>query len=118
LLDEKSIRRMFRAHEDAIDEGISADSNEYFRFVENRLGLNKPVPRREAVEADDGVVSEAAKPVQRQVPPPSAPPSRGQSRAGTTTLTAAEREMADMMNIPYEKYAKNRDDLKREGKLN
>lgn len=117
LKDEKAINRMFRAHGDAIDDGIEADSDEYFRFVENRLGINKPAPNREEREDTGEPLSEASKAVQRDVPPPSAPASRGSSRPGTVRLSAEEREMAEMMGISPEAYAKNREALKSEGKI-
>ena len=54
LDNDRMIRRMFRAHEDAVDEGIAADSEEYFSFIEGRLGLSQraqeeaPAPARRA----------------------------------------------------------------------
>ena len=36
LDNDRMIRRMFRAHEDAVDEGIAPDSDEYFSYIENR----------------------------------------------------------------------------------
>ena len=44
LPDERSIRIMGRAHEDAIDMGIIPESDEYFSFVESRLGVGKQKP--------------------------------------------------------------------------
>lgn len=118
IKDERSVRRIYRAHEDALDEGMTADSDDYFKFVENRLGLNKPEPKK--VLQDENAsdpISEAARPVQREVPPPSAPASRGSSRPGTVRLTAEERDMAEMMGISPEAYARNREALRSEGKI-
>ena len=50
LEDPRAIRMMGRAHEDAIDMGIQVESDEYFRFVENRLGIGREEPRQERRE--------------------------------------------------------------------
>ena len=39
--DPAMTRRMVRAHEDAMDEGIKADTDEYFEFVETKLKIRK-----------------------------------------------------------------------------
>ena len=46
LPDTRSIRIMARAHEDAIDHGIVPESDEYFRFVEGRLGVGDKKSQR------------------------------------------------------------------------
>lgn len=110
LQDERAIRRMYRAHEDAIDEGIRADSVEYFDFIETRLGINK------AVDADP--VSEASAPAPRRpVPPPAAPVSRGSQRPNVIRLTRDQAETAKMMGMTEKEYAENLLALREEGKL-
>ena len=108
LTDEKAIRRMFRAHEDAIDDGIKADSPEYFSFIENRLGFKAQ---------EESPLSTAAAP-RRSVPPPPAPASRAApSRPGTVRLTADQADAARSMGMTNEEYAKNLVSLKKEGRM-
>jgi hypothetical protein len=112
--DTRAIRIMGRAHEDAIDMGIIPESDEYFRFVEGRLGIGKQEQRYE--DASSG----AAKPVKSRQSPPSAPVSRepvgSSSRPGTIRLTAAEVEAAKISGISPAEYYKNK--LRDQNRLN
>lgn len=111
LQDDRSIRKMFRAHEDAVDEGIEPDSDSYFRFIEQRLGLKK-------VQEQENPMSAAAKPAQRSAPPAAAPVNRGNgTRPGVVKLTAVEAETAKMLGMTDKEYALNKLALQREGKL-
>lgn len=116
--DQRLFRKMVAAHELAVADGIEADSDEYFASVERTLGIRSKVE----TETDDGAFSSASQPVQRRAAPPSAPVSRssngGGSRPNVMRLTAAEREMADMMGMTEKEYAINKLALQREGKLN
>lgn len=116
--DQRLFRKMVAAHELAVADGIEADSDEYFASVERTLGIRSKVE----TETDDGAFSSASQPVQRRAAPPSAPVSRssngGGSRPNVVRLTAAEREMADMMGMTEKEYAINKLALQREGKLN
>ena len=105
LDNDRMIRRMFRAHEDAVDEGIAADSEEYFSFIENRLGISQRGQE------------EAPAPARRAPPPPPAPVSRGGQRPNTVRLTREQVDMAKMMGMTEADYAKNMVALKREGKI-
>lgn len=111
---------MVKAHSHAIGEGFIPDSDAYFEHVERRLGLRKaPEPEM----AEEEVVSVAAAPVQKRTSvPPVAPTSRVASnssgRPNVIRLTAEQKEMASMMGMSPEDYAKNMVALKREGKLN
>lgn len=112
LPDERAVRRMFRAHEDAIDDGIKADTPEYFSFIEGRLGI-----RRDEEPTADNPLSSASQP-KRSVPPPPAPASRAApSRPGTVRLSADQAEMARSMGMTPEEYAKNLVALKKEGRM-
>lgn len=113
LQDDRNIRKMFRAHEDALDDGIKPDTLEYFEFIEERIGIRKPV--EEAPEP----FSEAAAPVHRKsVSPPAAPVSRGNgTRPVTLRLTREQAETAKMLGYTELEYAKLRADLQKEGKL-
>ena len=94
LPDSRSIRIMARAHEDAIDHGMVPESDQYFRFVENRLGINR---KQEFYDGNDAM-SGAAKATKSRQSPPSAPVSRqpvdSQTRPGVIRLTAEQVEAA------------------------
>lgn len=109
LKDERAIRKMFRAHEDAIDEGIEPDTDGYFRFIEARLGKQPPAPA-------ESPMSEASAP-RRSVPPPPAPVTRSSPRQGVVRLTRDQAETARMMGMTESEYAKNMIALQKEGKL-
>lgn len=107
LPDERSIRIMGRAHEDAVDLGIVPESDDYFRFVEQRLGIGEK-KNNDYQEYD--AMSDAAKPVKSRQSPPSAPVSRqpidAPSRPGVIRLTAAEVEAAKISGISPAEYYK------------
>ena len=107
LNDDRTIKKMFRAHEDAVDDGIQPDSDEYFQYIENRLGMSG--------------ANESAAPARRSAPP-AAPVSRGSngmgSRPNVVRLTAEQREMAQMMGMTDQEYARNLLALQKEGKIN
>lgn len=105
LDNERMIRRMFRAHEDAVDDGLAPDSDEYFSYIENRLGLKKDIT--EVVEA----------PQPRKSQPPAAPVTRGGQRPNVVRLSRDQVEMAKMMGMSEADYAKNMVALQREGKM-
>lgn len=109
--DQKLNRKMIAAHELAVADGIEPDTDEYFNYVENTLGVNKADAREEAPKP------------QRRAAPAAAPVSRAGmnsdgSRPNVIRLTAEQREMASMMGMTPEEYAKNMRDLKREGRIN
>jgi phage I-like protein len=110
--DQKLNRKMIAAHELAIADGIEPDTDEYFDHVEGTLKLNRR----------DQEQDEAPK-AQRRAAPVAAPVSRsgmdnGGNRPDVVRLTAEEREMAKMMGMTPDEYARNKRDLKREGRLN
>jgi hypothetical protein len=118
LGNQKTIDKMFRAHADALDDGIIPDTREYFDFIEGRLGFQQQYRTQQDIDP----FAETAKVTQRRTAPPAAPVSRGGNGTGSTTnvvrLTAAEREMAQMMGMSDRDYALNKIALQREGKLN
>lgn len=106
LKDPRSFRIMARAHEDAVDHGIIPESDEYFRFVENRLGI------KAETAAPEPAMSAAAAPVQRRQSPPAAPVSRQPSTASgnkphVVRLTPEQREAAQISGLSDEEYARN-----------
>jgi len=110
-------RKMIAAHELAMADGISPDTDDYFDSIENTLRIRRDAPVQAEATAD------AAKVTQRRTAPPAAPVSRS-GNAGTgnrpnvVRLTKDEREMAQMMGMTDQEYAKNKLALQREGKLN
>lgn len=119
--DRRLYMKMIGAHNIAVADGFQADTDEYFAEIERQMGYRKP---QTAVEADydEEPMSAAAKPMTRKPPPPAAPSSRtasnGTGGRNTVTLTREEREMAGIMGMTPEEYAKNKVALKKEGKLN
>ena len=110
-------RKLRRAHEDAIDDGLTADSDEYFSYVENRLNVRKPVQQQEAA-LSEASTSTAGR---RAAAPPAAPVSRSGTGTGgrpnVVTLTRAEQEAARDMGMTPKEYAENKMALVRAGKL-
>jgi len=112
LSDERMIKKMFRAHEDAVDDGIEPDSDAYFKYIEGRLGLAN------SVQEAENPMSAAAKPAPRQAPPPPAPVNREtNSRSNVVRLTRAEADTAKMLGMTESEYAKHKIALQKEGKL-
>lgn len=105
ISDSRAIRIMGRAHEDAIDMGIIPESDEYFGFVESRLGIGS---QKSQNNQGYDAMSDAAKPMKNRQSPPSAPVSRtpadSSSRPGTIRLTAAEVEAARISGISPQEY--------------
>lgn len=114
LKSERDIRKMFRAHEDAIDDGIAPDTDEYFEFIEGRLGMRNRLERSESV---DNPLSAASAPAPKKAPqPPPAPVSRSTQRPNVMRLTAAEADMASSLGMSPEEYAKNKALAMKEGR--
>ena len=109
-LGEREIRKMFRAHEDAVEDGIAPDSDAYFSFIEKRIGLAK--------EAGEEALSEAAAPSPKRSPqPPPAPVSRGSQRSNVVRLTKEQAEYAAILGMSEKDYAQHMIDLRKEGKI-
>ena len=113
LKSEREVRKMFRAHEDAVDDGIQPDTDEYFHFIENRLGINRE-------DSSESPLSAASAPAPRKsVAPPAAPVSRGSSnRPNVMRLTRAEADTARDLGMTPEEYAKNKAMLIKENRYN
>lgn len=110
-------QKMLAAHNLAIADGIAPDSDAYFDSVEATLRINRAAP----VQQSDDAMSDAAQVTQRRSAPPAAPVSRSGSTPGSkpnrVTLSADEREMASMMGMSEQDYAKNKLALVKEGRL-
>lgn len=119
--DKRLYMKMVGAHNIAVADGFQADTDEYFAEIERQLGYRKqPAPVQQ--EEQEEPTSMAAKPMPKKAPPPAAPSSRAASNGtggkNTVTLTREEREMASIMGMTPEEYAKNKVALKKEGKIN
>lgn len=112
LREPRALRIMARAHDDAMDMGIKTESKEYFRFIENRLGIDRdqaPVMERDDDDDDTSAMSAAAAPTQRRQAPPAAPVSRSAgfndgSRPNRITLTAEQAEYAKISGLTPHEY--------------
>jgi hypothetical protein len=111
--DPKLNRKMIAAHELAMADGHAADTDDYFAAIEETLRVRpKPAP-----VVDDAMDTSAKVVARRDAAPAAAPVSRGQPSRNIVRLNAAEREMAEMMNMKPEEYAKHKQALQKEGKL-
>lgn len=115
LTSEREVRKMFRAHEDAVDDGIAPDSDEYFQYIEQRLGIRRNMDEQDATAAASSPMSAAAAP-KKSVQPSPAPVSRGTSRPNVMRLSAVEAETASALGMTPEEYAKNKALLQKEGR--
>lgn len=120
ITDKRLYQKMVGAHNIAVADGYSPDTDEYFEFIENQMGFRKTT-RMTEVEVDEPM-SAASAPSQKRGAPPPAPSSRAASGTNgsknVVRLSSEEREMAQMMGMTPEEYGRNKLALKREGKLN
>jgi hypothetical protein len=118
--DKRLYMKMVGAHNIAVADGFQADTDEYFAEIERQMGYRKPQTAVQQYDEEEPT-SMAAKPMARKAPPPAAPSSRAASNGSggrnAVTLTREEREMAGIMGMTPEEYAKNKVALKKEGKL-
>lgn len=115
--DSRLYAKMIAAHNLAVADGLSADSDEYFEAVEDTLKMRREAP----VSRDSDPMADAARPVARRSAPAAAPVSRSGTpgaRPNVVRLTSAEREIAQMNGMTDQEYARHKLALQREGKLN
>lgn len=112
--DARLNAKMIAAHSLAVADGIATDSDEYFEAIEQTL---KIAPKVSQGESDDAYAAKAVR--RRDAAPAAAPANRGGQSASSNVvrLSAAQREMAEMMGMKPEDYAKNMVALKKEGKI-
>jgi hypothetical protein len=112
--DARLNAKMIAAHNLAVADGIPTDTDDYFAAIEETL---KVTPKPAQNDTDDQFAAKAVR--RRDAAPAAAPANRGdQSRSSNVVrLSAAEREMAEMMGMKPEDYAKNKVALKKEGKI-
>lgn len=111
--DPRLTRKMIAAHELAVADGIPPDSPQYFEAIERTLNI-----KQQAAPVADDASEGAAKVTQRRdAAPAAAPVSRGTPRNNVVRLSGQEREIAEMMGMKPEEYAKHKMALQKEGKL-
>jgi hypothetical protein len=106
--DSRLFNKMVAADQLVRADGIQADTDEYFEAVEDTLKIRRPVQQE----------PEPVAPPARRSSPPSAP-VRSSTATGRNVirLTAEEREMASMMGMTDEAYAKNKAELIAQGRI-
>lgn len=107
-------QKAIRAHHAALGAGHDEETDEYFTFINEKMGLSEAAAEDQAVE--DEALSEAAvevrpaAPAKPKKPTPAAPPSRGATPTQASTggrfkrLTAAEAEAANDSGMTHEEY--------------
>ena len=117
----KKYQQMIAAHELAMARGHEAESDGYFASIEKTLDIAPSVTKTDPAAADPS--ADAAQATGgRSTAPAAAPVSRATrgangQRANTVTLTPEEVEIAGIMNMSLEDYARNKLALRKEGKL-
>jgi hypothetical protein len=112
--DPRLNAKMIAAHNLAVADGIPTDTDDYFAAIEETL---KVTPKPVQTDTDDQYAAKAVR--RRDAAPAAAPANRGGQSASSNVvrLSAQEREMAEMMGMKPEDYAKNKVALKKEGKI-
>lgn len=130
--DERFRAMVAGAHQVAVGRGIAQDSDDYFKYIEEQVGLRSgestsqsttPPPVTELPKAP--LPTSAAGQTQgRRTPQPSAPPAgstqtsqRTDSAQTSVSLTQEEREFCRLNDIPEANYAKQKADLLRERRI-
>lgn len=120
--DPRKYQAMIGAHNVALGNGATVDTDDYFEQIERILNIAS-AQNVDTGEDDEDPMGDAAKVVQRRSSPSPAPVSRTthtptNERNNTIRLSAAEREMAANLGMTDEEYAKNKRMLIREGRIN
>jgi hypothetical protein len=117
VTDPRMYQKMVAAHNIAVADGYTPDSDDYFGQIEDTLKISKRVK----TDYDDDPTSGAAKVTQRRSAPPAAPVSRGGggtgSRPNEVRLTRDEIETARDLGMTEKEYARNKMLLKKEGRM-
>ena len=117
--DPHKNRQMIAAHELALARGLKADTPEYFASVEKTLDIAAPVVAK--ADPDPDASADAAQAVGGRGAPAAAPVSRSNGAHGNrphvVKLSREEVEMAGVMGMTVEEYARNKAALRKEGKL-
>ena len=115
--DQRLYQKMLAAHNLAVADGHRVDTDDYFAEIEGTLRIN----HSESQSGNSDPTQQAAQVTQRRSAPPAAPVSRSGTAPGTrpntVRLTAQQIEMAELMGMTPQQYAKNLLALQKEGKL-
>lgn len=121
------IGKLTRAHQDAVEDGIQAESPEYFRYIESRLGYDA----QEEPEYEEPVERTPQRQVAPMKKPAASAPVTSSASASTPRGASSDRMVLDSSQVEFalmafpdlprdkaiEAYARNRAALIREGKL-
>jgi hypothetical protein len=114
VTDPTKQRKLTAAHNAAVDlEGLEADSDAYFAYIEQRLGYRpaeEEAPPHPAPRQQSRIIASA----------PSSTASvsgHGQRGSNSVTLSPAQREIARALGMTEKEYAINKMALQKEGKL-
>ena len=118
----QKIGKLTRAHQDAVEDGYTPESDDYFRFIENRLGIDSE-PQSEARRPEPSQPNRRALASAPVTSSASVTSSRSGGSSNTMVLSPAEVEMAVLAEpeLPrdraIENYARNKAFLIKQGKL-
>lgn len=119
------LNKLTRAHQDAVEDGITPESDEYFQYIESRLGFDRApaaaqTPREESAPREPSRRNLASAPVSSSA---SAVSPRSGTSPNTMVLSSDEVEMAILAepemsrDKAIESYARNKAFLIKQGKL-
>ena len=110
--NDKLTRKMIAAHNMALAEGYSADTDAYFESVEDALKINRRAPARDDDWGGEQYSDASRGQGGRQVAPSAIPVSRDVSPSGRNTrvvrLTKEEAEIASMTGQTERQYYENK----------
>jgi len=125
VVNQNKIGKLTRAHQDAVEDGLAAESPEYFRYIESRLGYNEASQPEEQAR-EQPILREAQKKSIASAPVSSSSSisaTRSTANSNTMVLSSAEVEMAILAEPDLtrekaiESYARNKAYLIKQGKL-
>lgn len=105
MLDAARNQEVAAGYIRATREGLHRGTEEYFKFLDEFMGFAKPAPKAEDAGESEERTNVVSAPVSRE----SRSMANGDRQNRTQVrLSAQEREMADMMGIPYADYARGK----------
>ena len=125
--DPKKYNRMVAAHNLVVSNDVKPDSDEYFAEVEKLLGVEQArtvtsTKNEVSTDADEPLAASAQATGGRGAQPSPAPVSRGGTGTGSrpqvVRLTAAQRDAAAASGLTDVEYARNLEQLRKQGRLN
>ena len=121
VTNPKLQRKMIAAHSLAVEDGIPADSDDYFAAVEDTLKIPSRATRAQVDSEDEEISPFSDAGAGRSRQSPAIPVSRDITPSGERTrvvrLSPEELQIAKDCGQTPQEYAKNRDELRREGRI-